>query len=119
MNISACESYKNCCYIFCYSRYNLPKKSNFFYLDKGMDGDDDIPAEHQTDEVKNILNQLGELKREKESLAERIQQIDVQVNELQKQLMSEKKRTSSVSDNIKVLSPEQKFGKKLSFFLDF
>ena len=71
-------------------------------LDKGMDGDDDIPAEHQTDEVKNILNQLGELNREKETIAKRILEIDLHVGELQKQLMSEKKRTSSVSDNIKV-----------------
>ena len=72
------------------------------YLDKGMDGDDDIPAEHQTDEVKNILNQLGDLNREKELLTARIREIDSQVDELQRQLMSEKKRTSSVSDNIKV-----------------
>ena len=67
-----------------------------------MDGDDDIPAEHQTDEVKNILNQLGDLNREKELLTARIREIDSQVDELQRQLMSEKKRTSSVSDNIKV-----------------
>jgi predicted nucleic acid-binding Zn-ribbon protein len=67
-----------------------------------MDHDEDLKIEHQTDEVKSILNQIGELNNEKVKLNKRLIEIDEFVLVLQSQLMKEKKRTSSVSDNIKV-----------------
>ena len=67
-----------------------------------MDHDEDLKIEYQTDEVKSILNQIGELNNEKVKLNKRLIEIDEFVLVLQSQLMKEKKRTSSVSDNIKV-----------------
>ena len=64
-----------------------------------MDDGDELP---QTDEVKTILAQLEKFKSRRSDLQVELDEIDIKINELQDQLVKEKSRTSSVSDNIKI-----------------
>ena len=58
--------------------------------------------ESLTDESKAIMQQLEQLKNRRNELAEELTSVDEQIDELQRMLISERKRTSSVSDNIRV-----------------
>merc|ERR1712062_266251 len=82
-------------------------ESDFDCLTEQAQMDTEESEQHNTDEVKSILNTIAIKKKEREECLKRADELQVELEELQSQLRNARSRTSSVSDKTKIFEALQ------------